>query len=267
MTEVAVGIIALFVLLALFFTGLPLAFAMASVGFVGFVVLNDFNTALALLGNDFFDSLANYGLTAIPLFVLMGQIAFNSGIAKSLYNTTHKFLGHIPGGLAIATVVGATAFKSICGSMIATSATFASVAIPEMDRYGYSKKLSAGIVATVGTLGNLLPPSVLLILLGITTEQSIGKLFMAGILPGLLLALLFIVVIFGWCRINPQLGPRSEKFSWPERWKTVPAIGWPLLIFVVLIGGCSTGCLPRRRRAASAPSPSSSSAWQRKTSR
>ena len=138
-------------------------------------------------------------------------------------------------------MVGATAFKSIYGSMIATSATFASVAIPEMDRYGYSKKLSAGIVATVGTLGNLLPPSVLLILLGITTEQSIGKLFMAGILPGLLLALLFIVVIFGWCRINPQLGPRSETFSWPERWKTVPAIAWPLLIFVVLIGGLLYG--------------------------
>jgi tripartite ATP-independent transporter DctM subunit len=241
MNEAAVGIIALFVLLALFFTGLPLAFAMAAVGFVGFVALNDFNTALALLANDFFDSLANYGLTAIPLFVLMGQIAFNSGVAKSLYNTTHKFLGHIPGGLAIATVVGATIFKSICGSMIATSATFASVAIPEMDRYGYNKKLSAGIVATVGTLGNLLPPSVLLIILGITTEQSIGKLFMAGILPGLLLALLFIVVIFGWCRINPNLGPRSERYSWSERWKTVPSIAWPLLIFAVLIGGLLYG--------------------------
>jgi tripartite ATP-independent transporter DctM subunit len=241
MNEVAVGIIALLVLLGLFLTGLPLAFAMASVGFVGFMVLNDFNTAIALLANDFFDSLTNYGLTAIPLFVLMGQIAFNSGIAKGLYNTTHKFLGHIPGGLAIATVAGATVFKSICGSMIATSATFASVAIPEMERYHYSKKLSTGIVATVGTLGNLLPPSVLLILLGIITEQSIGKLFMAGILPGLILAMLFIVVIFGWCRINPALGPRSEKYSWPERWKSVPAVAWPVLIFLVLIGGLLNG--------------------------
>ncbi len=241
MNEVAVGIIALLVLLGLFLTGLPLAFAMASVGFAGFMVLNDFNTAIALLANDFFDSLTNYGLTAIPLFVLMGQIAFNSGIAKGLYNTTHKFLGHIPGGLAIATVAGATVFKSICGSMIATSATFASVAIPEMERYHYSKKLSTGIVATVGTLGNLLPPSVLLILLGIITEQSIGKLFMAGILPGLILAMLFIVVIFGWCRINPDLGPRSEKYSWPERWKSVPAVAWPVLIFLVLIGGLLYG--------------------------
>ena len=241
MNEVAVGIIALLVLLGLFLTGLPLAFAMASVGFAGFMVLNDFNTAIALLANDFFDSLTNYGLTAIPLFVLMGQIAFNSGIAKGLYNTTHKFLGHIPGGLAIATVAGATVFKSICGSMIATSATFASVAIPEMERYHYSKKLSTGIVATVGTLGNLLPPSVLLILLGIITEQSIGKLFMAGILPGLILAMLFIVVIFGWCRMNPALGPRSEKYSWPERWKSVPVVAWPVLIFLVLIGGLLYG--------------------------
>jgi tripartite ATP-independent transporter DctM subunit len=241
MNEAAVGIIALLVLLGLFLTGLPLAFAMASVGFAGFMVLNDFHTALALLANDFFDSLTNYGLTAIPFFVLMGQIAFNSGIAKGLYNTTHKFLGHIPGGLAIATVAGATVFKSICGSMIATSATFASVAIPEMERYRYSKKLSTGIVATVGTLGNLLPPSVLLILLGVITEQSIGRLFMAGILPGLILAMLFIVVIFGWCKINPDLGPRSEKYSWPERWKSVPAVTWPVLIFLVLIGGLLYG--------------------------
>jgi tripartite ATP-independent transporter DctM subunit len=241
MNEAAVGIIALLALLGLFLTGLPLAFAMASVGFAGFMVLNDFHTALALLANDFFDSLTNYGLTAIPFFVLMGQIAFNSGIAKGLYNTTHKFLGHIPGGLAIATVAGATVFKSICGSMIATSATFASVAIPEMERYRYSKKLSTGIVATVGTLGNLLPPSVLLILLGVITEQSIGRLFMAGILPGLILAMLFIVVIFGWCKISPDLGPRSEKYSWPERWKSVPAVTWPVLIFLVLIGGLLYG--------------------------
>ena len=113
---ILVGIVGLFVLLCMFLTGIELAFAMVAVGFVGFAVLNDFNTAVSLLGNDFLDSLASYGLTAIPLFVLMGQIAFNAGIAKRLYETTHKFLGHIPGGLAIATIVGATFFKAICGS-------------------------------------------------------------------------------------------------------------------------------------------------------
>jgi tripartite ATP-independent transporter DctM subunit len=241
MNEVAVGIVALFILLGIFLTGMPLAFAMASVGFVGFIALNDFHAALSLLGNDFFECLTGYGLTAVPLFVLMGQIALNSGIAKGLYNTAHKFLGHIPGGLAMATVVGATVFKSICGSMIATSATFASVAIPEMDRYGYKKELSTGIVASVGTLGNLLPPSVILILLGIMTEQSIGKLFLAGILPGLILSFLFLVVIFGWCRINPNIGPRSEKYPWTERRKTLPNIMWPLIIFLLLVGGLMYG--------------------------
>jgi C4-dicarboxylate transporter DctM subunit len=139
MNETAIGLIALVILLGLFLTGIELAFAMAAIGFIGFTILNDFNTAVSLMANDLLDALANYGLTAIPLFVLMGQIAFNAGIAKRLYETTHKFLGHIPGGLAVATVAGATVFKAICGSVVATSATFASVAIPEMDRYGYSK--------------------------------------------------------------------------------------------------------------------------------
>jgi C4-dicarboxylate transporter, DctM subunit len=241
MNEITFGIIALLLLLCVFLTGIELAFGMAIVGFVGFAMLNDFNTAVSLLANDYFDSLASYSLTAIPLFVLMGQIAFNAGIAKRLFDTTHKFIGHIPGGLAIATVAGATVFKAICGSVAATAATFASVAVPEMDRYGYSKKLSTGIVATVGTLGILLPPSVTLIVFGIVTQQSIGKLFMAGIIPGLILSFFFVVVIFGWCRINPSLGPKSEKFTWPERRKTIPNIIWPIVIFLLLISGLMYG--------------------------
>ena len=121
----------------------------------------------------------------IPLFILMGQVAYNAGIAKRLYDTSYKFIGHIPGGLAMATVAGATVFKAICGSSPATAATFASVAVPEMDRYGYDKRLSTGVVASVGTLGILIPPSVTLIVFGIITEQSIGRLFLAGIVPGL----------------------------------------------------------------------------------
>src|SRR4030042_640081 len=129
MNEMIVGIVGLFVLLCMFLTGIELAFAMVAVGFVGYAVLNNFNTAISLLANDFLDSLASYGLTAVPLFVLMGQIAFNAGIAKDLYNTSNKFLGHVPGGLAVATVMGATVFKAICGSVVATSVTFASVSI------------------------------------------------------------------------------------------------------------------------------------------
>ncbi len=193
------------------------------------------------MANDFFDALASYSLTVIPLFVLMGQIAFNAGIAKRFFDCAHKFLGHIPGGLAIATVAGATAFKAICGSVAATSATFASVAVPEMTKFGYAKKLSTGIVATVGTLGVLIPPSVVLIIFGIVTQQSIGKLFLAGIIPGLLIAFFFVVVIFGWCRINPALGPKSDRFTWGERIRTVPEVIWPIVIFFIIIIGLMKG--------------------------
>jgi C4-dicarboxylate transporter DctM subunit len=241
MNETTLGVISLIVLLGLFLAGFELAFAMVTIGFLGFAILNNFTIAVSLLGNDFLDSLSSYSMTAVPLFVLMGQVAFNAGIAKRLYDTTHKFLGHVPGGLAMATVAGATVFKAICGSVAATCATFASVAIPEMDRYRYSRKLSTGIVATVGTLGCLLPPSVVLIVFGIITQQSIGKLFMAGILPGLIMSFFFIVVIFGWCRLNPSLGPKSKPYSWPERWKSLPDVFWPIAIFLVLIGGLMNG--------------------------
>ncbi|MCX7857113.1 MAG: TRAP transporter large permease [Deltaproteobacteria bacterium] len=241
MSEVTVGIIGLLSLLVLFLTGMEMAFLMAGVGFIGIWILAGFKTAVGMLANDFMDALASYGLTAIPLFIFMGQIAFNAGIAKNLYNTAHKFLGHIPGGLAVATVAGATVFKAICGSVAATSATFASVAIPEMDRFGYSKKLSTGIVATVGTLGVLLPPSTILIIFGIITNQSIGKLFLAGIFPGLLMAVFFMVIIFGWSRINPSIGPKSERYSMKEKIKTIPSIIGPVVVFILIIGGLMKG--------------------------
>lgn len=241
MGETCAGVLALCFLLGLFLTGIELAFAMGIIGVLGFAYLVDVPAAMGLMANDFFDALASYGLTVVPLFVLMGQIAFNAGIAKRLYDCAHKFLGHIPGGLAIATVAGATAFKAICGSVAATAATFASVAVPEMTKYDYSKKLSTGIVATVGTLGVLIPPSVVLIVFGIVTQQSIGKLFLAGIVPGLLIAFFFAVIIFGWCRINPALGPKCEPFPWGERTKTVPEVIWPILIFLVIIIGLMKG--------------------------
>ena len=183
MNEVTIGLVGLAVVLLMFLTGIELGFAMALVGFLGFSYIVSFKAGLNLLAKDIFDVFASYGFTVIPLFVLMGQIAFNAGIAKRLYNTAYRFIGHVPGGMAMATVAGATAFKAICGSSPATAATFASVAVPEMDRYHYDKKLSTGIVATVGTLGILIPPSVTLIVFGIITEQSLGKLFLAGLIP------------------------------------------------------------------------------------
>ncbi len=241
MTEVMVGIVALLILLLLFTTGIELGFAMALVGFVGFGYLNGFSSATSLLARDIFDVFSNYGYTVFPLFILMGQIGFNAGIAIKLYGAAHKFIGHIPGGLAMATVMGATGFKAICGSSAATSATFASVAIPEMDRYGYDRRLSTGIVATVGTLGVIIPPSVVLIIFGMITEQSIGQLFLAGMIPGLIIALFFLGIIYGWAKINPKVAPLSERSSWSARIRTLPEVVWVGLVFVMVIGGIMLG--------------------------
>ena len=241
MNEIIVGVIGLFVLLLLFATGIELGFAMGLVGFLGFAYLNGFQPAINLLARDFYDVITNYGYTVFPLFVLMGQIGFNAGIAVRLYDAANKFIGHVPGGLAMATVVGATGFKTICGSSAATAATFASVAIPQMERYGYDKKLSTGIVATVGSLGCIIPPSVVLIILGVLTEQSIGQLFLAGIVPGLIIALFFIGIIYGWAKINPAIAPRSERFAWGARIRSLPEVVWIILVFLLVIGGIMRG--------------------------
>jgi C4-dicarboxylate transporter DctM subunit len=241
MNETTICILALVLLLALFATGIELGFAMALVGFFGFAYLNGFSSALTLLGGDLFEAFTNYGYTVFPLFMLMGQIGLNAGFAARLYGSANKFIGHIPGGLAMATVLGAAGFKAICGSSTATAATFASVAIPEMDRYNYDKRLSTGIVATVGTLGCMIPPSVVLILYGIITEQSIGKLFLAGIIPGLLIAAFFVVIIYAWAKIDPKVAPLSERSTWKARIRSLPEIFWVLLVFVVVVGGIMAG--------------------------
>jgi C4-dicarboxylate transporter DctM subunit len=241
MSEIIVGIVGIAVLLFLFATGIELGFAMGLVGFLGFAYLNGFSSAINLLSRDFYDVITNYGYTIFPLFVLMGQIGFNAGIAVRLYDAANKFIGHVPGGLAMATVIGATGFKTICGSSAATAATFASVAIPQMERFGYDKKLSTGIVATVGSLGCIIPPSVVLILLGILTEQSIGQLFLAGVIPGLLIAFFFMVVIYGWAKINPNIAPKSEASTWGARIRSLPEVFWIIIVFILVVGGIMEG--------------------------
>ena len=241
MNEVTVGIIALVVLLGLFLTGIELSFVMAIVGFVGFAYLASFSAACNLIVKDFFDTFTSYSYTVIPLFVLMGQIASNTTIAQRLYIAAHRWVGHVPGGLAMTTVAGATIFKAMCGSTLATVATFSGIAVPEMDRYGYKKELSTGVVASVGTIGVLIPPSIVLIIYGIVVEQSIGRLFMAGIVPGMLIAVLFICVVYAWVKIDPRIAPRAKKATWNERWKALPDFVWVGIIFVVVIGGLMTG--------------------------
>jgi C4-dicarboxylate transporter, DctM subunit len=241
MPDVLIGCIGIVLLLVLFAAGVELAYAMGIIGFIGLAYLRSFTPALNFLSKDFFESFASYTFTVIPLFLLMGQVAFNSGMAEQLYKTARKFIGHVPGGLALATIVGATLFKAITTSSLATSATFSSVAIPEMDKYGYSRKLSTGIVASVGTLGFLIPPAGSMIIMAMLTDQSIGRLFIAGAIPGMIIAILFIFAVVGWCKLDPNLGPRGPVFSWNERLRAIPQIFWPLLIFIVVIGGLLAG--------------------------
>ncbi|MFH0823703.1 MAG: TRAP transporter large permease, partial [Pseudomonadota bacterium] len=225
----------------LFLIGLEIGFAMALAGFIGFAAIVNTEAALNLVANDIFNVFRSYGLTVIPMFVLMGQVGASGGVARNLYDCAYKFIGHVPGGLAIGTVAAATAFKAICGSSPATAATFATVAVPEMDRYGYDKRLSCGTVATVGTLGILIPPSVVLIIYGILTETSIGKLFLAGIIPGLMIALSFVFTLLGWCGMNPALGPKGERSNWKERFASLPPVLLVGAIFLVVVGGLMLG--------------------------
>jgi len=236
-----IGLLTVILLFVLFLLGLEIGFSMALAGFIGFAAIVNVPAALNLVAKDVYSVLSSYGFTVIPLFVLMGQIGASGGVARNLYDAAYKFIGHIPGGLAIGTVGAATAFKAICGSSPATAATFATIAVPEMDRYGYDKRLSCGTVATVGTLGVLIPPSVTLIIYGILTETSIGKLFLAGIIPGLIIAFSFVVTLYGWCKINPKLGPKGRKSTWKERFASLPQVLWVALIFVLVVGGLMWG--------------------------
>ncbi len=241
MSIATIGFLVIILLFVFFLLGLEIGFSMALAGFIGFAAIVNVEAAMNLVAKDIFSVLSSYGFTVIAMFVFMGQVGASGGVARSLYDSAYKFIGHIPGGLALGTVVAGTAFKAICGSSPATAATFATIAVPEMDRYGYDKRLSCGTVATVGTLGVLIPPSVVLIIYGIITETSIGKLFLAGIIPGLIVAFSFAVTVVGWSMINPTLGPKGAKSTWKERFASLPPVLWVITIFLVVVGGLMAG--------------------------
>ena len=250
MSPTFIGIIGIIIMLLMFMTRMPVAFVMASVGFVGFSVMITPNAGLVLLSRNVYETFASYDLTTIPLFILMGQLGFNSGISKRLYDAGYKFLGSIRGGLAMATVTACTAFGAVCGSSPATAATMATVGLPEMKRYNYDDELATGSVASGGGIGMIMPPSVVLIIYGILTEQSIGALFVAGIFPALLVTLLFILCIYIRCRINPEQGPPGEKFSWTEKFKALLGLGETLIVFTLVIGGIFIGLFTPTEAAA-----------------
>jgi len=219
----------------------PVGIAMGLIGFLGFGILVSFPAAMKLLAVDFLSSFNSYTLAVIPLFVLMGQLAHNSGMSKRLYEASYKLLGHLPGGLAIATIWASAGFAAICGSTNASTATMAMVALPEMRRYGYSESLATGSVAAGGSLGIMIPPSVIFVIYGILTQQSIGKLFMAGVLPGLLLSALFSLAIYIWTRLDPNIAPRSSKSTWKEKILSLSSALEVIMIFLLVVGGLLYG--------------------------
>ena len=206
MSPEVVGIVGIVVLIILFLFRVPVAFAMALVGFAGFAYLSTTGASLGLLSRDVYEQFSSYPLSVIPMFILMGSFAFAAGISRRLYDTAYSWVGQFRGGLTIATVLACAGFGAICGSSTATAATMGKIALPEMKRYKYDDTLATGTVAAAGTLGILIPPSTVLIVFGLLTEESIGKLFIAGVLPGILLSLLFALTVFLFaCAIPPSV--------------------------------------------------------------
>ena len=239
--KIAVGIISLLFLITIMMLGFPVAFAMGFVGCAGLMYLVGQDLTLNLVRTNTYDSVAHYFLCVIPFFILMGLICLRSGIGAKLYTAFTKWFGWLPGGLAVATVFGCGGFAAICGDSLATAATMGSVSLPEMKRYKYDDSLAAGSIAAGGTLGILIPPSIGFIVYGIVTQQSIGTLFIAGILPGIMLTLGFAAMICIQCLLKPELAPGVPKSSFQEKLTSLWDVAPIALLFIVVIGGIYMG--------------------------
>ena len=237
--ELGIGLFA--AMLALVVLRMPIAMAMFVTGAFGFAWLTSWDALVSHMNDAPFSRVASYDLSVVPLFILMGQFATHGGLSRSLYRSARAWFGHYRGGLAIATIGGCAGFGAICGSSIATGATMAAVAMPEMRRYGYSGALSTGSLAAGGTLGILIPPSVILVIYALITEQSIGDLFLAALIPGIIATFGYILAIMVFVRVRPEAGPAAEPEPWSVRLRSLNAI-WPVAaIFFVVIGGIYLG--------------------------
>jgi len=234
-------VIGLAVFLFLAMVGMPVAFAFGIVGFLGTVLLMGLEPGLALLGAAPWQWASNSGFIVVPLFILMGTFSFYSGISQALYVAAYRWMGKLPGGLAIATNLACTGFAACTGTSLASAATMGTIAFPEMRRFKYDNCLATGCIAAGGTLGILIPPSIIFIIYGFMTQQPIGSLFIAGILPGLLFSGMFVGLILVMCMRNPKLGPRGEVFSWRERISSLNGVWGVIALFILVIGGLYAG--------------------------
>jgi len=233
------GIVSIGLLILLLLFGVPVGVAMATVGFLGLLCLSGITSALGVLSTSTFSTLSSYDMSVVPLFVLMGYFAFYAGLSQDLYRAGYIWLGRLRGGLAMGTVAGCAGFAACCGSSVATAATMGAVALPEMRRYGYDDRLATGTLAAGGTIGILIPPSICLAVYGFITEQSIGKLFIAGIFPGLMEAASYILTIHIICRLRPGFAPLMPKvrMTAKEKLRTTGGVwGVGALAFLVMGG-------------------------------
>ncbi|GGE27729.1 TRAP transporter, DctM subunit [Gemmobacter megaterium] len=279
-----ISLVGFAVLLGLIFFGVPLGFALILVGLVGFAIVRAdmvgqalmtwgdaglalnaraVNGALVMAGQQMYDQVTNYGLTVIPLFVLMGAFIHRSQLAQELYDAANAFVGHRRGGLAMGTIAACGGFGAVCGSSIATAATICRVAMPSMRRFGYADSLSTGAIAAGGTLGIMIPPSVPMVIYGLLSETDIAKLFIAGVLPGLLLIVLFFGTIAVMTALNPEAGPRGARVPWGERWGLVARVWGVVVIFVVIIGGIYAGIFTPTEAAGIGVAAAALFAWAR----
>ena len=241
MTPVLAGILGIGLLFVLLALGMPIGFAMGLVGVIGFGLLISFHAAIIKVGVIAFDLSTNYAIGTVPLFLFMAHVLFASGIGKDLYDFAARMLGHRRGGLAMATIGASAGFASVNASSLATTATMGLVALPEMRKHGYSPALSSGAVAAGGTIGSLIPPSGMFIIYGILTETSIGDMFAAGIIPGILLAVFYMIVISVQCRIDPRAGPAGPRYGWRERLDGLRRTGSVIVLFSFVMGGIIWG--------------------------
>lgn len=241
MEPIHLGLISLLVLTLLLMTGMRIAFATAICGFVGLWMLRGYDAAAMLSATSIYGHITNYNLLVLPLFILMGYFAFYAGITRDLYHCARQWFGAWPGGLAIATIFGSAGFAAACGASTASAAVMGRVALPELEKYGYDKKVAAGCVAAGGTLATMIPPSVLMVIYGFIAEESIGALLLAGILPGLMEAFSYAVMLYIRFRINPELGPPMPRVSLAVKMKSLSGVRGMVVLIVLVMGSIYAG--------------------------
>ena len=234
-------LVPLVLMLVLLMIGLPVAFSMGITGILGIWMIGGWDSVMGILGTSPFRSAAHYTLTTVPLFILMAEFITSANITRDVFQIAYRWFGHLPGGLAVATVFADAGFGAMCGSSTAAAASMSKVVIPEMKRLHYKDELSAGVVAVAGTLAVLIPPSVPMIIYGTATETSVGKLLIAGIVPGIIATLILAGTVMAWAMADKTLCPRIEPFSWKERFEAINAILPVVVLFLLVIGSIYTG--------------------------